>query len=239
MKRWLGNRMLIAFLLCAGSAVAQNAAALGDTGRAVVTFDRVWRAATPPQYTITVDSSGKGRYVSREVADAADATKEPESAAKEGASQEDPDFTLEFDVTPSTRELIFQLTKDANYFAGDYDYKAHRMADTGKKILTYAAAGKIFQTTYNWSENKAIDRLTRVFQGISATIEHGRKLQFLRRFDKLGLEAELKGMEAMAADNELMEIQIIAPTLENIANDVNILNIARQRARRLLALNGS
>ena len=236
MKRWSRSCVLISCALISGSAFAQNSALPADTGRSVVTFDRVWPAAAPPRYTITVDSSGRGHYVSR---DAADAAKTPEQAGPEGASQADPDFELEFDLSPATRDLIFQLAKDANYFAGDYDYKAHRMADTGKKVLTYAGPGKTFQTTYNWSENKAIARLTRIFQGISNTIEHGRKLQFLKRFDRLGLEAELKGMEEMAQSGDLAEIQIIAPTLENIANDPNILNMARQRARRLLALNGS
>ena len=236
MRNLFSKCMLFAFALCIGGAFAQNSLLPGDTGKSVVSFDRVWKAATPPQYTVTVDSSGRGRYVSW---DPADPPKAAEQGTPESAPHADPDFTLEFDVSPATRDLVFQLAKDANYFAGDYDYKAHRMADTGKKVLAYAGPGKTFQTTYNWSENKAIDRLTRLFVGISNTIEHGRKLQFLKRFDRLGLEAELKGMEAMAADNELAEIQIIAPTLENIANDVNILNIARQRARRLLALNGS
>ena len=228
--------LLIALALCAGSAFGQNSALPPDAGKSVVTFDRVWEAATPPQYTITVDSSGRGRYVSREAADAA---KAPEQKGHADVPQAEPDFELEFDVSRATRDLVFQLAKDANYFAGDYEYKAHRMADTGKKVLTYAGPGKIFQTTYNWSENKAIDRLTRLFQGISSTIEHGRKLQFLHRFDKLGLEEELKGMEALAADNYLAEIQIIAPTLQSIADDYSVLHIARLRARRLLALNGS
>src|SRR5258708_11504409 len=221
-----------AFALSAGT-FAQNSALPADAGRSVGTFYRVWGAPTPPKDTITVDSSGRGHYVSR------DSAKEPEQHGHADVPQAHPEFELEFSVSPATRDLIFQLTRDTNYFAGDYEYKAHRVAFTGKKVLTYAGPGKTFQTTYNWSENKAISRLTGLLQGISNTIEHGRKLQFLHRFDKLGLEAELKGMEALAADNELAEIQIIAATLENIANDARILNVARQRARRLLALNGS
>jgi len=65
------------------------------------------------------------------------------------------------------------------------------------------------------------------------------KLQFLRRFDRLGLEAELKAMEHLAEGQDLHEVQIIAPILENIANDSAVLNIARRRARRLLAKAGS
>jgi len=200
-----------------------------------VAFDLTWEAFTPAKYFITVDSSGNAKYVSREKLQ----LPEPDSkgSASEATTESEPDFELSFTMSPANREKVFQLAKDTNYFNGSFDYTAHRIADTGKKVLTYADSGRIFQTTYNWSENKSIDQLTKLFQGISYTIEHGRKLQFLRRFDKLGLEKELKGMEEAAQSGYMAEIQIIAPTLENIANDPAILHIARERARRLLALN--
>ena len=42
-------------------------------------------------------------------------------------------------------------------------------------------------------------------------------------------------MEAAADSHNLAELQIIQPTLQSIAEDSTILNIARQRAKRLLA----
>jgi len=213
-----------AMALCAVAARTQNSGAASKPGVSVITFDLFWEAATPQKFTITVDSSGRTRYVSHD-------QKEP---------QGDPDdYEVEFAMSGANRNRIFQLARDANYFNGKFDYTAHRIANTGRKTLTYRSTSQNFETTYNWSENKNIDQLTRVFEGISNTVEHGRKLQFLRRFDKLGLEKELKGMEELAANNELAEIQVIAPVLENIANDSSVLNIARQRARRLLALNPS
>src|SRR5262249_33882659 len=146
----------------------------------------------------------------------------------------DEDYQLEFANSPAVRARIFQLAEQASYFNGDFDFKKHAIAKTGNKTLTYRDATRQFSTVYNWSENSAIDQLTRIFHGISETIEHGRKLKFLRRFDKLGLEAELKGMERQAETHELAELQIISALLENIANDTSVLNIARQRARRLL-----
>ena len=130
-------------------------------------------------------------------------------------------------VLPSTP------AKTLNYFNGNFDIK-HKVAFTGTKTMIYADPARYFKTSYNYSENKDIEELTRLFQGISNTIEHGRKLQFVRRFDKLGLEKELKGMEEMARNGYLAEIQIIAPTLQNIANDSSVLHIARERAQRLL-----
>jgi hypothetical protein len=224
--------LLTTSLICALSVPAQTVAQPTGPGVSVVAFDLTWEAATPPKYFITVDSSGNAKYISRE-------KQVPDQNAQEGIDAPEPDFEFSFTMSPANRDRVFQLAKDTNYFNGSFDYTAHRIANTGKKVLTYADSGRIFHTTYNWSENKSIDQLTKLFQGISYTIEHGRKLQFLRRFDKLGLEQELKGMEDAAKSGYIAEIQIIAPLLENIANDPAILHIARERARRLLALNPS
>ena len=95
-------------------------------------------------------------------------------------------------MSAADRDKIFRYAREANYFNGDFSFKKHAVASTGKKTLTYVDPARHFQTTYDYSENKAIQEITSIFKGISNTIEHGRKLQFLRRFDKLGLEAELK-----------------------------------------------
>jgi hypothetical protein len=130
---------------------------------------------------------------------------------------------------------ISKLAQQASYFNGDFEYRAHRIANTGKKTLTYADEARHFQTVYNHSENKAIQELTSIFQGISSTIEFGRTLQFKHKYDKLGLESVLKAMEDAADNHNLAEIQVVSSTLKDIAGDSSVLNIARQRARRLLA----
>ena len=210
--------LALLFLFCL-SAVAQNQDKVTNP-EPTITFDLLWEAATPQNYTITVDSSGKASYVSR------NPTRQVEGST-------DPDYTMEFTISSVTRDRIFLLAKAVDYFHGDFDYK-HKVADTGRKTLMYADPARHFQTTYNYSENKNIEQITRIFQGISNTIEHGRTLQFKRRFDKLGLEKELKGMEEMASEGYLAEVQIIAPLLQNIVNDTSVLHIARQRAQRLL-----
>jgi hypothetical protein len=188
-----------------------------------ITYDRLWEAYTPQNINFVVQSTGPTKYLSRNPVKAPD------------QKEADPDFTLEFTMSQATREKIFRYAQEANYFNGDFAFKRHAVSSTGKKTLTYADQARHFETSYDYSENKAIAEITNIFQGISNTIEHGRKLQYLRRFDKLGLEDELKGMESLAESNYLAEIQLIAPTLESIANDPAILNIARQRAKRLLA----
>ena len=119
------------------------------------------------------------------------------------------------------------------------DFKKHRIADTGRKTLIYSGANGSHQTTYNWSENAAIQELTDIFQGISNTQEAAYELDRLRRYDRLGLNQQLERMEEMAKSGWLRELQVIAPLLEKLANDREIMHIARQRAQHLLQLTAS
>jgi hypothetical protein len=215
--------VLHASLVLALSCSAQNPDPVENPAIPTVTFNRLWEAATPQLYTVTARSTGTARYVSSN----------PVRKSDDPAQAADPDYTLEFTLSSPGAAKVFALATQAKYFDGDFDYK-HRVANTGAKTLTYADLTRHFQTTYNWSENASIDQLTSFFEGVSSTIEHGRTLQFLHRYDKLGLEAHLKGMEDAAQSHYLAELQIIGPVLESIANDSSVLNIARQRARRLL-----
>jgi hypothetical protein len=213
---------ILLLLVLTPGARPQNPSTAENPAIPTVTFDCLWEAATPQEYTIIVRSTGSGRYVSSNPA------RPPEDRAQ------DPDYEREFTFSSNGSAKVFALAAQARYFEGDFEYKKHHVANTGRKTLTYADMVRHFQTTYNWSENTAIDELTRYFQGVASTIEHGRKLEFLHRYDKLGLEAHLKGMEEEAQSGYLAELTIIAPVLESIAGDSSVLNIARQRARRLL-----
>jgi hypothetical protein len=197
---------------------AQNA----DQGTVVasITFERTWNEFTPQNVTITVSANGAVKYSSRNLAKTGDDVDE---------------YQTEFTVSPAHSGRLFRYAKEANYFQGDFTFKKHAVAGTGTKKLTYSDSARHFNTAFDYSDNKAIQEITNFFQGVSNTIEQGRKLQFMHRFDKLGLEDELKAMESAAESHNLEELQIIASTLESIAGDRTVLNIARQRAQRLLA----
>lgn len=211
--------LALAALITAGQA-AQSAKPDQASATPSITFERFWQDFTPQSVTITASANGAVKYSSRD-------------PGKNG--DEADEYHTEFTISRARCDKLFRDAGEANYFQGDFTFKKHAVASTGKKTLTYADASRHFTTSYDYSENKAIEETTSIFIGISNTIEHGRKLQFLRRFDKLGLESELKVMEDEAETHNLVEMQLIAPTLESIAQDPAILNIARQRAHRLLA----
>ena len=214
---WL---LLLAVILLKGQTLPAQSADQNSVAGPSIVFSRVWDDFTPQSVTITVSANGNAKYSSRN---------------PEKTGDDVDDYQTEFTMSSARRDKLFRYAKEANYFDGDFTFKKHVVASTGKKTLTYFDPTRNFNATYDYSENKAIQEITSIFLGISNTIEHGRKLVFLHRFDKLGLEEELKGMENAAAGHNLAELQIIAPALESIAGDRAVLNIARQRAQKLLA----
>lgn len=200
----------------------------------IVSFELVRPGVSPPHYSIAVESTGNAAYRADETA----------QGDKGGTSGEEP-YLLKFTISEPNRSRIFELAKQANLFKGNFDYTKTRIANTGAKTLSYSEGrlpdpfqypvkGIQNQTTYNWSENPAIQELTRIFEGIQTTLEFGRRLDFDRRFDKLGLDAELKRLQELQKSGQVQEMQAIETVLANISNDVSIMHIARQRAKEIL-----
>jgi hypothetical protein len=189
-----------------------------------VTFTFDWPSIEPHRYIISVDSNGNAAYQSWMA--------EPKA---EQASAGD-SYLVKFTASAAARDRIFVLARQLDYFNGDFEYRKHPVAATGEKTLAYADLNKRYETRYNWSENASISELTALFQGMSTTIESGRRLESLRRFDRLGLDEELKSLERVASEHAATELQLIAPILQQLAEDPAILNIARQRARHILRI---
>ena len=212
---------------------------------AQVSFTFDFPGSTPDHYFLTVDSSGQATYTSGKPP--ADAALKPKSQANGGdESDSDSDaspasdvYTYRFKLSDATRARIFDLAKRANYFKGDLDYGKGKLASTGAKTLTYTDGLHTTQATYNYSNKAAVEELTRLFQGMGATLEFGRRLDYLHRYQKLALDDELKRMEEMANTGQLDELQSITPILKRIADDSTVMNVSRARAERLLAKAGS
>jgi hypothetical protein len=199
-----------------------------------ITFDLNFPGATPAHYAIVVESTGQASYRS-------------DNGSATGDQQP---YTTEFTMSDGVKQQVFDLARQARYFQGDFEYHGGRIANTGAKTLSYSEGpqtsrlanptnGKHFQTTFNYSQNPAIQQITSIFQRIATTIEFGSRLAHEHRYDRMSLEGELKRLEELQKSHEVLEIQAIGPVLRDIANDAAIFNITRQRAIRLLKASGA
>jgi len=208
--------VLISLLNCAPARGQQTGATVG--------FTLDFQGANPSHYEIVVSSDGSGSYSSN-----GQLSQESEPA--------DP-APLKFTLSGNIRNQIFDLAKKTNYFKGKIDSGHKNIANTGNKVLTYKDADHNSQATYNYSPIPAIQDLTDIFQGLSATLEFGRRLTYFKKYEKLALDDDLKRMEQMQREKNLGDLQAIAPVLNEIANDSSVMNVSRARALRLLALAG-
>jgi len=207
---------------------------------ATVTFRQVWKEAQPSEFAIVIHRGGPAEYVSQdknlsepqERSSPVESNVEQKAQSAEAASQEA--FKKEFQASDALRQKIFSLAENVKFFEGQFDFTKHAIAQTGRKTLSYADASRRTSTTYNYSEDSTIQELTAIFEGISTTIESGRKLDFDRRFDKLSLDQDLRALEEQSNEGRLYEVQAIAPLLQRLAADRTVLHIAQQRAERIL-----
>jgi hypothetical protein len=188
--------------------------------QATVSFTLDFPESTPGHYSVQVQSDGKSHYESR--------------SKVSSESEETDSFDYDFTVSPAAREKIFQLTAKAGYFRKDLDSHRKNLAFTGKKTLGYKGEHRSGESTFNYSADVAVQDLTSLFQGLSATLELGHRLEYGLRYQKLALAEDLKRTEESARMNPPVEMQAIAPILQQIVADSSVMNVTRARAQRLL-----
>jgi hypothetical protein len=223
--------LLLGFLALSCLLFSQTA---GPSSPAIVSFTLDFPQSTPAHYSITVDASGKASYTSGVAQTASHRDSDSETT-----SDADEPYHYSFTVSPATRESIFDLAARANYFSGDINYAKRNIANTGAKILTYKDAQRSTEAKYNYTANPTVQQLTALFQGLSTTLEYGRRLEEAYHYQKLALDEQLKGMEEQANQNILVEVEAVAPILTKIAADPSVMNVTRARAQRLLAKAGN
>jgi hypothetical protein len=215
--------LVLPLLLCGATLRAQRSS---ETA-ADVTF-AFERAGLPvPRFILTVDQNGRGTYKGDQTEPGVRGVlAQPATVA----------FEQKFELSSQTTRRIFALAGELDHFNIACASKAKNVADSGTKTLTYAAPGTMNSCTYNYTENQSVAALTDLFQGVAETMDHGRALEHLHRYDRLGLDDELQSFTREVAAGHAIELQTIAPALRSIAQDADLMQRVRTRANALLTL---
>jgi hypothetical protein len=208
--------LLIALALCVAAYAQQTTSS--------VSFTLDFPGAEPSHYEIIIPGDGQGSYTSNGKLD-----------DKSDPANQEP---LQFALSESIRKQVFDLAKKSRYFTGKVDSGHKNLANTGTKTLAYKDASHNSQASYNYSTLQPVTELTSIFQNLSTTLEFGRRLVYLHKYQKLAIDDQLKRMEELQRENSLGDVGAIAPALKDIANDSSVMNVSRSRALRLLASAG-
>ena len=202
----------IGFVLFLGRAQAESAS------KPTISFSLSFPGSDPSHYMIVVSEDGHSSY---------------QSDGKL-ARQDTPGDVEEFNFTLSaaTTKQIFDLARKSHYFEGQIDSKK-KVASTGDKTLAYSDGMKSSKAAFNYSSVQSVQELTRIFQGLSSTLEFGRRLQYCYHHEKLALNEELTKMESAQHERQLSDITPVLPILKEISQDPTVINVARAQAMRI------
>lgn len=218
--------VLIAVSALPSAAQPASASAAPVETQAVVSFQFERPGMSVPRFMLRVREDGTGSYQ----ADAAEGVSSGTSMRVEAAQHIDRTITL----TPATTAKIFKAARALDRFNIACASKAKNIADTGKKTLSYVAADGRGSCVYNYSENKSVAALTDTFLAIAFTLDEGRRLEFLHRYDRLGLDAEMNSLTQEVGDGRALELSTIEPALASIASDTALIQRVRLRAAKML-----
>jgi hypothetical protein len=210
--------------LYAQAAEAASTALANAPAQISLQFDRP--GLPVPHFVLLVREDGTGRYQAQQVA------RSSSDGSVRGEAAQQIDRTM--NLSASTVTKLFKDARASNDFRIVCASKLKHIASTGDKTLSYTGPDGAGSCAYNYSEDKAVAAITDTLLAIAFTMDEGRKLEFLHRYDRLGLDAEMNFLSQEVAAGRALELATIAPTLASIADDTSVMQRVRLAAAKML-----
>jgi hypothetical protein len=184
----------------------------------------------PASYSLEIHEDGSGHYKS------APGVPTPGAGVDAGPADYITPQALnrEIKVSEPLRSQLFAAARSHHFFAMECEATKLHVAFTGKKTLTYSGTDGRGSCTYNYSKDDQLNRLAEQMEAIAFTLEEGQRMALQHEHSRLALDAELETLQDAAKSGRALEIENIAPQLQSIAEDEEVLLRARRRARMLL-----
>jgi hypothetical protein len=177
-----------------------------------VTFTKEFPGSQPAYVSLTVRESGESLY------------------------RTDPDETpVQFQLSPDSSQQIFALARKMDLFRGASLESNRKVAQMGKKTFAFEGGSERTAASFNHTENTDALALASLFERLSQTRQHLDKLEYLLRFDRLGIVKELLQVEIDLNQDRLLEPALLLPVLEKIQGNRSLVNVAQGRAAQIVA----
>jgi hypothetical protein len=209
--------------LLAGAMTALATSAIADPGPQF-RVDYSNPGIAPSNWTLTIYPNGSGHFHSER-------GKAPEA---DPPAMEAPNVDRDIRLSAEFADHVFEEAQSRA--PHDKECESHlKVAFQGWKKLTFSRPGGGWSCEFNYSRDKQIQALGDSMVAVAGTILEGARLESLLQHDRLGLDQELEFVSDGLGDGRLMQICAISDILERLANDEEVMDRVRKRARILLA----
>ncbi len=201
--------LVLACLMGAAAVPAQE-----PSGTARLTFTKILEGSTPEFEQVSVDFTGSATYDGRKLRDSAS--------------------SRQFKLSSSTTQRLFALAHALNDFKS-IDLESHKkVANLGRKTLTYEANGQKSSADFNYSVRREAQDLAELFEKIGSVQEHIKVLEYSSKYDPLSLPQELLLIQIELNNKALTDADLMVPVLEQIVRNPRYLHLAQARAQDIL-----
>ncbi len=210
------------------AAPAGGAPSSAPSQREELTYERSWPEQRVPYFRIAVHPDGSGTYSTHPTTAAS-------NAGMEGADAEPAAPVQELHISERNRAKIFAVAPAVRSPKGCQGGNSHT-AQTGRKVLLLKDAGQTAQCSFNFSDDRRVEEAVGILNSIALTIEEGDRLNYLLRFDRLGLDAAMGSLLEDVQAGRALEVENLAPLLRKLQGDDALMTRVRERAGKLLEL---
>lgn len=145
-----------------------------------------------------------------------------------------PNVDRDVRVSGEFAERVFQTARRHKLFSTDCESHL-KVAFQGSKKLSYSGPEGQGSCEFNYSKDKEIQALGDSLVAVAGTIVEGARLEMLLQHDPLGLDHEIEYLVEAAGDGRAQQICTIRGILQRLAQDEDVMERVRKRARVLLA----
>jgi len=214
------------------AAAASLAIAVSITARAdqnaVIQVDFTNSQLDPSHWMLTLHSDGSGHF-----------TSQMNETPPDGAREVDaPNVDRDVHLSAGFTSHVFEVARRHQLF-NERCESSLKVAFEGWKKFRYTGPDGSGSCTFNYSKDKEIEQLGDSFEAVAETIIEGARLEKLLQHDRLGLDKEMEYLVDAADNGRALEMCTIRPILVRLADDDEVLERVRKRARQLLAQAGT
>lgn len=213
-------------LLAVATAVLALSLALSAHGQssAVVRVDFSNPGVVPSNWTLTLHPDGSGHFHSERGS----------APEQDPPAMEPPNIDRDVHVSERFAARVFQTVQDHTVRSGNCESHM-KVAFQGWKKFTYSGPEGQWSCEFNYSRDRQVQELGDSLMAVSGSILEGARLEMLLQHDRLGLDKEMEFISDAAADGRLTQICTIRGILERLADDPEVMERVRKRAKTLLA----
>ena len=144
----------------------------------------------------------------------------------------DDDLPLKFKLTEEETQIVFGLADKLDHFKHPLESQL-KVAFMGTKTFRFVDGDQKSEAKFNYSEDVAAQQLQDWFERMAESAEHRIDLERAAKYDHLGVDGALQGLEAAFENGRVVAPEQFLPMLDRVAKNETYMHQSRARAAEM------